>query len=323
MDLKDIQRPVAKHLDLFEPYFRKSLQSPNTLLALATNYVFRRKGKRMRPLLVFLSAMAAGGVQEATYAAATLIELLHNASLVHDDVVDDTYTRRNQWSLMGLWGSKVAVLVGDFFLSRGMSLALEGGHYEILSIVSKAVRDLSEGELSQMEHARRLDITEDAYYEIIRQKTATLIEACTRAGATSAKGDSQTINALANYGNNLGLAFQIRDDMFDYSPETSFGKPALNDVKEQKITLPLLAALRNAPSSESDTLLRHIRRQPKADDTADLAMHLVLSYGGMDYAQQQMRYFASLAIDSLQQLPSSDAKTSLEQLVNFNTSRKI
>lgn len=323
MDLKEIQRPVADHLERFEPYFQKNLHSPNALLSLATNYVFRRKGKRMRPLLVFLSAMAAGGVKDATYAAAALIELLHNASLVHDDVVDETYTRRSQWSLMGLWGSKVAVLVGDFFLSRGMSLALEGGHYDILAIVSKAVRDLSEGELSQMEHARRLDITEDAYYEIIRQKTATLIEACTRAGATSAGGDATLVNALASYGNNLGLAFQIRDDMFDYSPGGSFGKPALNDVKEQKITLPLLAAMRNAPKAERDDLVRHIRRHPKADETANAALRLVSSYGGMDYANQQMAHFANLAIKDLEQLPASDARTSLEQLVQYNTSRKI
>ncbi len=323
MDIKEIERPVGEHLGRFEPYFRNQLQSRNTLLSLATNYVFRRKGKRMRPLLVFLSALAAGGIREATYAAAALIELLHNASLVHDDVVDETYTRRGSWSLMGLWNSKVAVLVGDFFLSRGMTLAIEGGHYDILAIVSKAVRDLSEGELSQMEHARRLDLTEEAYYEVIRQKTATLIEACTRAGATSAGGDEATVRALSDYGNHLGLAFQIRDDMFDYTPGGAFGKPALNDVKEQKITLPLLAAMRNADEADRKALMRQIRRHPKADATAEAALRLVTTYGGMDYARQQMLRFADMAKGDLATLPDGEAKTALARLVDYNTGREV
>lgn len=323
MDLKDIQRPVAEHLGKFEPYFRSNLHSPNPLLTLATNYAFRRKGKRMRPLLVFLSAMAAGGVTDGTYAAAALIELLHNASLVHDDVVDETYTRRGQWSLMGLWGPKVAVLVGDFFLSRGMELALEGGHYDALRIVSRAVRDLSEGELSQMEHARRLDLTEDDYYEVIRQKTATLIEACTRAGATSAGAATDIVEALAAYGNHLGLAFQIRDDMFDYTPGGLFGKPALNDVKEQKITLPLLAAMRDATAEERAGMLRKIRRHPKDDETAEAALGMVRAHGGMDYAQKMMTRFADLAKADLTPVPDSEAREALANLVDYNTGRTV
>lgn len=323
MELRDIQRPVAAHLERFEPYFRSSLHSPNRLLTLATNHVFRRKGKQMRPLLVFLSALSAGGVGDKTYAAAALIELLHNASLVHDDVVDETYTRRGQWSLMGLWGPKVAVLVGDFFLSRGMELALEGGHHDILRIVSRAVRDLSEGELRQMEHARRLDLTEEDYYEVIRQKTATLIEACTRAGGVSAGADEATIGRLADYGRNLGLAFQIRDDIFDYTPGGLFGKPALNDIKEQKITLPLLAALRQAPAARRNALRTMIRRDPKDDKTADEALRIVREFGGMDYAQGRIAHFAGLAKEALGGLPDGEARAALEMLVDYNTARKV
>lgn len=323
MDLKHIQAPVAEHLKRFEPYFDSQLQSPNRLLTLATRYVFRRRGKRMRPLLVFLAAEAAGGVGEASYAAATLIELLHNASLVHDDVVDETYTRRGQWSLMGLWGGKVAVLVGDFFLARGMEMALDGGHYEILRIVSRAVRDLADGELSQMEHARKMDMTEEAYMGVIRQKTATLIEACTRAGAASAKASGEAMDALAAYGNHLGLAFQIRDDMFDYTPGGLFGKPALNDVKEQKMTLPLIAALRSAPESERRALTRMIRLDPKSDATAEAALEMVSRHGGMEYAREKMGRLAAMAVDDLSALPESAAKEALKDLVEYNMGRTV
>lgn len=323
MDLKEIQAPVAEHLKRFEPFFDSQLQSPNRLLTLATRYVFRRRGKRLRPLLVFLAAQSAGGVGEGTYAAATLIELLHNASLVHDDVVDETYTRRGQWSLMGLMGSKVAVLVGDFFLARGMEMALDGGHYEILRIVSRAVRDLADGELSQMEHARRLDITEETYYDVIRCKTATLIEACTKAGASSAGADAATVEALAAYGHHLGMAFQIRDDMFDYTPGGLFGKPALNDVKEQKMTLPLIAALRSAPEDERKRLIKLIKSKPKADATAEAAMAMVSAHGGMDYARQKMNDFARMAVADLDKLPQGPAKKALADLVEYNLGRTI
>ncbi len=323
MDLKEIQAPVGEHLRRFEPYFDSQLQSPNRLLTLATRYVFRRRGKRMRPLLVFLSAAAAGGVADSSYAAAALIELLHNASLVHDDVVDETYTRRGQWSLMGLWGGKVAVLVGDFFLARGMEMALDGGHVDILRIVSRAVRDLADGELSQMEHARRMDLTEETYLGVIRQKTATLIEACTRAGATSAGARPETVEALAAYGNHLGLAFQIRDDMFDYTPGGIFGKPALNDVKEQKMTLPLIAAMHNATEAERRALTRMIRRDPKAEATAEAALDLVGRHGGMEYAGEKMNELGRMAVADIAPLPDSPAKEALKKLVEYNMGRVV
>ncbi len=323
MNLKEIQRPVAEHLPRFEEYFDAQLKSPNKLLTLATNYVFRRKGKQLRPLLVFLAAQASGGVSRASYAAAALIELLHNASLVHDDVVDETYERRGQWSLMGLYNSKVAVLVGDFFLARGMGLAIEEKQYDVLQIVSKAVADLAQGELKQIEHARNLDIDEESYYEIIRQKTATLIEACTRAGATSAGASQEMIDALATYGVNLGLAFQIRDDIFDYTPGGLFGKPALNDIKEQKLTLPLIAALRNAPAQERSALMRKIRRAPKDEATAKEALRIVETYGGMEYSRQQIDHFSSLAKEALGNIPASAATDALRDLVDYNVSRTV
>lgn len=322
MDIKDIQRPVASHLKRFEPYFNERLQSPNALLTLATNHVFRSRGKLMRPLLVFLSAQAAGNVDDEAYAAATLIELLHNASLVHDDVVDEAYTRRSQWSLMGLMGSKVAVLVGDFFLARGMSLAVEGKHFEVLAIVSEAVRDLAEGELSQMDHARKLDIDEKAYYEIIRQKTATLIEACTRAGAAAAHAPESVSKALAAYGRALGMAFQIRDDIFDYTPSGIIGKPVLNDIKEQKMTLPLIYALSQASVDERKRFLAQVRRDPKSSATAAEALRLVNDNGGLAYAAQQIDIFASQAKEALAELPDSEARQALSALVDYNTKRK-
>ena len=322
MDLKEIQSPVAEHIAKFEPYFSRSLQSPNKLLTLATNHIFRRKGKQMRPLLVFLAAQAAGGVTEASYAAAALIELLHNASLVHDDVVDEAYTRRAQWSMMGLWGPRIAVLVGDFFLARGMSLAVEGHHFDILSVVSDAVRDLVEGELSQMDHARKLDTDEAAYYDIIRQKTATLIRACTRAGATSVGAKPSVVDALAAYGEALGMAFQIRDDIFDYQPAGLLGKPVLNDIKEQKLTLPLIAAMQQATEAERRHLLKTVRRNPQSADTVALALKMVTDHNGIALAQEKMELFARKAKDALDFLPPSAARNSLAMLVDFNTKRK-
>lgn len=224
MSLDTIRQPISAEMKGFEPFFRGQLKSPNPILALVVNHILRSKGKQMRPMLVFLAAKATGGVAASTNAAAALIELLHTASLVHDDVVDETYQRRGQFSVNALWNTKVAVLVGDFFLARGLQIALEGNHYDILRIVCDAVKRLSEGELLQIEHARKFDITEETYYEIINKKTATLIAACTKAGAHSSGSDEQTVEALYNYGINLGMAFQIRDDIFDYERTGIFGK---------------------------------------------------------------------------------------------------
>ena len=319
--LDDIRRPVAEQLKGFEPFFRQQLQSPDKMLAMATNYVFRRKGKQMRPLLVYLAAEAAGGVTAQTRVAATLIELLHNATLVHDDVVDETFQRRGQLSLMGLMGSKVAVLVGDFFLARGLMVAIDAGQTDMLKVITQAVGQLAQGELSQIDHARNLDITEETYYAVIRQKTAVLIEACTRCGAISANADADTATALADYGINLGMAFQIRDDIFDYTPGGLIGKPSLNDIKEQKLTLPLIAALRNATDDERRHLMALVRREPKADNTAALALDIVRRHGGIDYASERIGHFTQQAMQSLQSLQPSEATQSLAALLQYNQKR--
>lgn len=323
MSLDTIRQPIANEMSGFEPFFRSQLQSPYKLLSLVVNHILRRKGKQMRPMLVFLSAKATGGIGASTNAAAALIELLHTASLVHDDVVDETYQRRGQMSVNALWNRKVAVLVGDFLLARGLQIALEGNHYDILRIVSEAVKRLSEGELLQIEHARKFDINEETYYDIINKKTATLIAACTRAGAHSSGADEPTVEALYQYGLNLGMAFQIRDDIFDYQRTGLFGKPSGNDLKERKMTLPIIAALRNAPAAESAKMLRDIKRHYHSERTIAAATHFVREHDGINYATQRMEFYSAQAKACLNILPPSAAKDSLISMVDFNTKRNL
>lgn len=317
-----IKKPIEKEMRDFEPFFKKQLQSPNPLLTIITNYLIRRKGKQMRPMLVFLSAKATGEINEASYSAAALIELLHTATLIHDDVVDETYQRRGQFSVNAIWNSKVAVLVGDFFLSRGLQVSLETNQYDILRIVTHAVKEISEGELVQIEHARKLDITEETYYEIIRKKTATLIAACTKAGAHSSGASAEMVEAMYNYGLNLGIAFQIRDDIFDYEKSSLLGKPSGNDIKERKMTLPIIYALSQAPSGERRKMMNLIARHYKEDKTASEAIEFVVRYGGLDYARQKMMEFADKAKECLNILQDSDAKKALVEIVDYNTKRQ-
>lgn len=321
MSLDKIKEPVKTEMADFEPYFKRQLQSPYSLLSIVTNYILRRKGKQMRPMLVFLSAKAIGDVNQATYAAATLIELLHTATLVHDDVVDETYQRRGQFSINAIWNSKISVLVGDFLLARGMQVALDGNHFDVLKIVSKAVSEISEGELVQIDHARKLDITEETYFEIIRKKTATLIGACTKAGAYSVTSDENIINTLYQYGINLGIAFQIRDDIFDYEDTGLFGKPAGNDIKERKITLPLIYALCKAPSKEKHEIMSLISRHYKKDSTAKAATEFVHKYNGIEYARKRMCEYGQKAKESLMSLPESESRQALMAIVDFNEKR--
>lgn len=321
-NITEIKQPIANEMVEFEPYFKSALKSPYYLLTLVTNYILRRKGKQMRPMLVFLSAKASGTISDSTYAAATLIELLHTATLVHDDVVDETYQRRGQWSVNALWNSKIAILVGDFFLARGLKIALDGNHYDILRIVSDAVSEISEGELIQIEHARKLDITEESYFEVIRKKTATLIAACTKAGAFASGANQEYIDALYNYGLNLGIAFQIRDDIFDYEKSNLLGKPSGNDIKERKLTLPIIYALNNAPNDEAKEMRKQIRRHYKEDKTAKRATDFVVKHGGLDYSTKKMIEYSQKAKDSLSILPETDAKKALIALIDYNIERK-
>jgi len=321
-DTSLIKAPIKEEMKNFEPFFKEQLKSKIPLLDIITNYVLRRKGKQMRPMLVFLSAKLNGEISESSYIGATLIELLHTATLIHDDVVDETYQRRGFFSINALWKSKIAVLVGDFFLSKGLSLSLDTGQIDVLKVVSNAVTEMAEGELLQIEKSRKLDITEEVYYKIIRMKTATLIAACTKAGALSVKASEERLAAMADFGENLGIAFQIRDDLFDYEQNGLIGKPTGNDIKEKKLTLPLIYSLQNTDSKERKKILRLIRRHHKNEKKVQEIIAFVKANGGIDYAHMQMEAYAQKAKDSLSIYPESEIKTALLTMVDYTLKRK-
>ncbi|MEQ9405723.1 MAG: polyprenyl synthetase family protein [Cyclobacteriaceae bacterium] len=318
--LKDIQAPVANEMTEFEKKFRQSMKSKVMLLDKITGYIVRRKGKQMRPLFVFLSAGSVGKITEATYRGASLIELLHTATLVHDDVVDDSHYRRGFFSVNALWKNKIAVLVGDFLLSRGLILSMENDDYDLLKITTSAVKEMSEGELLQMEKARRLDISEEVYYEVIRQKTASLITSCCKVGAASSGADQATIDKMGEFGENVGMAFQIKDDLFDYGA-FEIGKPTGIDIREKKMTLPLIHALSKASKSE----VSRIKKLVKKSESKPRVVHEVITFvkesGGLDYATKVMESYHQKARDILASLPESVYRTSLEQLVQFTIER--
>jgi len=320
IQLKDIQAPVANEMTDFEQKFRRSMRSNVMLLDKITSYIVRRKGKQMRPLFVFLSAGAAGGITESTYRGASLIELLHTATLVHDDVVDDSHYRRGFFSVNALWKNKVAVLVGDFLLSRGLLLSLNNDDFDLLKIVSNAVKEMSEGELLQMEKARKLDITEEVYYEIIRQKTASLITACCRVGASSAGADLEVVDRMTQFGENVGMAFQIKDDLFDYGTY-EIGKPTGIDIKEKKMTLPLIYALNQVGRSEKNRIKKMIKRSADEPKYVGEVIDFVKASGGIKYATDVMADFHNKANQLLSELPETNYRTSLEQLVQFTIDR--
>ncbi len=320
LNLNDIQEPVATEMRNFEKKFRGSMKSNVMLLDKITNYIVRRKGKQMRPLFVFLSAGATNGIQESTFRGAALIELLHTATLVHDDVVDDSHYRRGFFSVNALWKNKIAVLVGDFLLSRGLLLSLENNDYDLLKIVSLAVKEMSEGELLQMEKARKLDITESIYYEIIQQKTASLITSCCRVGATSAGASEDVIDKMTEFGRNVGMAFQIKDDLFDYGTY-AIGKPTGIDIKEKKMTLPLIYALNHSDRSEKKRIMKLIKRGENDDKAVSEVISYVKASGGITYAIEVMNEYHNKAKEALEGLPESAYKTSLNQLVQFTIDR--
>ena len=321
-DTSVIKEPIKEEMKKFEPYFREQLKTKIPLLDIITNYLLRRKGKQMRPMLVFLSAKLNGEVSESTYVAATLIELLHTATLIHDDVVDETYQRRGIFSINALWKSKIAVLVGDFFLSKGLSTALNTNQIEVLKVVSDAVKEMSEGELLQIEKSRKLDITEDVYYDIIRKKTATLIAACTSAGALSVQSSEEKLKAMKEFGENLGIAFQIKDDLFDYESNGLIGKPTGNDIKEKKLTLPLIYSLQKADSKHRRKILTKIRRHHKNERKVQEIIAFVKTNGGLEYTKEQMHKYSQKAIESLSIYPDGEAKNALIKMVEFTIKRK-
>ena len=319
--LTRIKKPVEKEMVEFEAYFAKTMRGDIPLLNIILNYILRRKGKQMRPLLVFLTAKLNGIITEATFVAATFIELLHTASLVHDDVVDDANERRGALSINALWNSKIAVLVGDYMLSKGMLISVEKNRFDMLEIVSEAVKSMSEGELLQLQKARKLNITEKDYFKIIISKTAALISACTACGARSATVDPEAIQLMKEFGENIGIAFQIRDDLLDYEGTGLTGKTVGNDIKEKKITLPLIHALENSPNSKRRHILGIVKIKKKTKAEISEVIAFVADYGGMDYAELKMNQYRDKALAILDSYPDSEVKKALKSFVEYTTSR--
>ncbi|MEQ8323590.1 MAG: polyprenyl synthetase family protein [Vicingaceae bacterium] len=306
----------------FESWFKDSMKSRVSLLDKIMHYIIKRKGKQLRPMFVFLSAKLFSEIKDATYIAASLIELLHTATLVHDDVVDDANRRRGFFSINALWKNKIAVLVGDYLLSRGLLLAVDHNQFGQLRLVSNAVREMSEGELLQIEKARRLDIEEDVYFEIIRKKTATLIAACCGCGAASVDQDEEIILKMKKFGELVGMAFQIKDDLFDYGSEENIGKPTGIDIREKKMTLPLIFALNNSSFLEKRKLINIVKNHNTDKKKVKQAVDMVIEKGGIAYATEKMNEYRKQALEVLHEFDDNPARQSLEALVNYTIERK-
>jgi len=320
--IKKIKAPIEQELHDFEPYFKNSLQSDIPLLGTILNYLYRTKGKQLRPMFVFLSAKLHGGTNEFSKLAACSVELLHTATLVHDDVVDESYERRGSFSVKALWKNKLAVLVGDYILARGLLLQLENKKYNFLHLISRAVQDMAEGEILQMKKSRKLDIDDDTYFEIIRKKTASLIATSMAIGAASATDDEAIVEKMYSIGQDAGIAFQIKDDIFDYQSKGLLGKPTGNDIKEKKITLPLLHVLNQADKKERRRILSLIKRKNNSSTVVKELIDMVTEKGGLDYAEIKMNEFKDKAIAGLQEFPDLEARESLIELMNYITTRK-
>lgn len=318
--LEDIKAPIAAEMAEFEQKFRASMQTRVLLLDKIMGYIVKRKGKQMRPMFVFLSAGLCGKINESTFRGASLIELLHTATLVHDDVVDEANYRRGFFSVNALWKNKIAVLVGDFLLSRGLMLSVENKDFDLLSIVTNAVREMSEGELLQIEKSRKLDITEDVYYEIIRKKTASLIASCCSVGACSSAASEDVIKKMQQFGEKIGMAFQIKDDLFDYG-EQEIGKPLGIDIKEKKMTLPLIYALSKAGWLERKRIIRIVKNESGKPKKVKEVIEFVKKSGGIGYANEVMNKFHQDALLILNDFSDSVYKRSLTDLVQFTIDR--
>lgn len=318
--LENIKAPIASEMEEFEQKFRSSMKTHVMLLDKIMGYIVKRKGKQMRPMFVFLSAGTCGKINESTYRGASLIELLHTATLVHDDVVDEADYRRGFFSVNALWKNKIAVLVGDFLLSRGLILSIENKDYNLLGIVTKAVKEMSEGELLQFEKSRGLDITEEIYYEIIKQKTASLISSCCAVGASSSGANEDTVERMRLFGEKIGMAFQIKDDLFDYEDQ-EIGKPVGIDIKEKKMTLPLIHALSKASWMEKRRIIRIVKNESSKPKKVKEVIEFVKASGGMEYATQTMRRFHEEALLLIKDFPDSAYKKSLGELVQFTIDR--
>ena len=320
--IEKIRQPIVAELEIFEQQFKQTLKSDVLLLNLITRYVLKTKGKQIRPVLVMLSAKLFGDINPKTYTAAALVELLHTTSLVHDDVVDDANERRGAFSVYALWKSKTAVLFGDYLLARGLMISVDDQAFDLLRIVSVAVKEMCEGELLQLQHSRKQDMTQEAYFEIIYKKTAALISACTEAGAQSSGATPEQVEQMRQFGVHLGMIFQIKDDLFDYQPHGITGKPSGNDLKEKKFTLPLIYALQQASRGEKKQILSLINS--KASDTQKLntVIRFVNEKGGLDHCRATMNDLAQKAITIIDGFPACDAAAALKETVNYVINRK-
>jgi octaprenyl-diphosphate synthase len=318
-----IKSPIYDEMELFEKKFYESMSSKVALLNRITHFIVNRKGKQMRPMFVFLVAkmVSDGKVNERTYRGASVIELIHTATLVHDDVVDDSNRRRGFFSINALWKNKIAVLVGDYLLSKGLLLSIDHGDFDLLEIISVAVREMSEGELLQIEKARDLDITEEVYYDIIRQKTATLIASCCALGASSVTKNREETEIMRQFGELIGMAFQIKDDLFDYS-DGPIGKPTGIDIKEQKMTLPLIYTLNTVSKKDKSWLINSVKNHNKNKKRVKEVIEFVKLNGGLKYAEEKMKKFQKQALSLLDKYPDSEYKDSLELMVNYVIDRK-
>jgi len=322
ISVKSIKAPIADEMSLFEDKFKEAMKGNAPLLDKITHYIVKRKGKQMRPMFVFLAANLCGGVSERSYRAANLIEMIHTATLVHDDVVDDASKRRGFFSVNALWKNKIAVLVGDFLLSKGLQLAAKHQDYDFLEIISAVTKEMSEGELLQIEKARRLDIKEEIYFEIIRQKTATLIAACCATGASSAGASKEEVEKLRLLGEKIGIAFQIKDDLFDYESSVSLiGKPVGIDIKERKMTLPLIYALNNSSKKEKRWMINVVKNCNEDQKMVTQLIEKVKISGGIEYTKKKMYEYRQEAMDIINTYPDTPSRQSLIDLILYTTER--
>ena len=322
MTVDDIKKPVKEEMALFEKKFKSAMKSDVALLDKITHYIIKRKGKQLRPLFVFLSAKMIAPVEEGTYIAASLIELLHTATLVHDDVVDDASERRGFLSINALWKNKIAVLVGDFLLSQGLLLTTSKNRIDLLHLVSKAVKAMSEGELLQMEKSRKMDITEEVYYKIIKQKTASLVAACCATGACSVTKNKELIAKMEQVGIYVGMAFQIKDDIFDYGFSNEIGKPTGIDIKERKLTLPLIYVMNKVDKKQKNLIINTIKKDQQDSKKINEIISMVINEGGIHYAERKMHYYKDKALKQLEDLPASPSKEAFIGLINYSINRK-
>lgn len=321
MTLKEIKAPVEKHIEAFESHFRNAMKSKVPLLDKITHYIVKRKGKQLRPLFVFLSAEIFGSVTEKTYRAASLIELLHTATLIHDDVVDDSNERRGFFSLNALWKNKISVLVGDYFLSKGLLLSVGNDDFDLLKIVAHSVKQMIEGELMQIEKARNLDVDEALYFDVIRKKTASLIASCLSCGAASLSASEEHISLMHDIGEKAGMAFQMKDDIMDFEPGTAKGKPTGSDIRDRNLTLPLIFVIRQASYTERRRIINTVKNHSHDPEKVAWLIDLVRARGGIDHAREHMELFKDQAAEMLHTLPDVPARHSLMQLIEFTIDR--